>query len=136
MYLSKQTLTWLFVAGAGLVGWLLWWSSDHRGEPVTAAAEQPATPQPQALRLTIVTPDGETTRDVTIQTDPVPDVAPARAPGGAPAGRPAAGSTAPPPPVSNLDQDLRILAHDARSSTSATTASSPRTPATCGRAAR
>lgn len=112
MYLSKPALAWLFVVGAGLVGWLLWWSSDHRGEPVAAAVQQPAAPAPQTLRLTIVTPDGETSRDVTIQADPVPDVAPARASRGAPAARPATGRPAAAPHVSNVDQDLVVLAHD------------------------
>lgn len=91
MYVPKQAFAWLFVVGAGLFGWWLWWSSDHQGgEPVTAAAEQPAAPEPLTLRLTIVTPDGETTKEVKVQTDPVSNVAPAR----------------------QGDQDLTVLAHD------------------------
>jgi hypothetical protein len=99
VYVPKQALAWLFVVGAGLVGWWLWWSSDHRGgEPVAAAAEQPDAREPVTLRLTIVTPEGETTKDVKVQADPVPDVAPARR---------ASGATVP-----NVRQDLTVLAHD------------------------
>ncbi|GAA4439837.1 hypothetical protein [Phytohabitans houttuyneae] len=107
MYVSKQALAWLFVLGAGLVGWLLWWSSDHRGEPVVAAAEQPAAPQPQTLRLTIVTPDGETIREVPVRAGAAPDgettrEVPVKA-------APATGAA---PARQNVDHDLTVLAHD------------------------
>ncbi|MDQ7905388.1 hypothetical protein RB614_12720 [Phytohabitans sp. ZYX-F-186] len=93
MYVPKQALAWLFVVGAGLFGWWLWWS-DHQGrEPVSAAAEQPAAPEPVTLRLTIVTPDGETTKEVT--------AAPAQHDG-----EPGGGA------ADTVHQDLKVLAHD------------------------
>jgi len=119
VFISKQVLAWLFVAGGGVVGWLMYLSADDRAEPapvVAVAAKSPeraAAPEGLTLRLTIVTPDGETSQDVEVVADPVPHadpvhVAPAAAQGG---DRPHGGGGGRPSSVT-VNQDLMVLAHD------------------------